>query len=129
MFHVLNPIDSYIITIFMLLKNRAVNICNLFIMKYFFSTLTGRSALVVLVMVSCHSNRSGNSGLDAAVIEAEKPAVDSSKIIELVDLYRAKRYEDLQTAHDLYFEVWRHRGGAVTDRAEFDWTQSIVELS
>jgi len=40
----------------------------------------------------------GNSQGDSSLSRDDKPQVDSSHVIDLQDLYRAKRYEDLQTA-------------------------------
>ena len=52
---------------------------------------------IASLLFSCQSSGSGSKIPDKSIIEAEKPVVDSSKIIEIGELYRAKRYEDLQS--------------------------------
>jgi Leucine rich repeat len=47
---------------------------------------------------SCNSSGTGASGTDSSFIKPEKPAVDTTRVPEMIELYRAKRYEDFQTA-------------------------------
>lgn len=54
--------------------------------------------VVGLMTTGCRSGSNNMGKEDRAVIDAGKPAVDTTKVIALVDLYRAKRYEDLQSA-------------------------------
>lgn len=52
------------------------------------------------VLFSCQNSGSGTKKADTSIINAEKPAVDSSRIIAIGELYRAKRFEDLQSGFD-----------------------------
>jgi hypothetical protein len=65
------------------------------IMRY---SLAGIVTGVTMLLLSCQGCQSGQKGPkpDPSIVEAEKPQVDSSRVIEMLDLYRAKRYEDLQ---------------------------------
>jgi Leucine-rich repeat (LRR) protein len=67
-------------------------------MKY--SRATGIIILagLILVQLACDATRRGSSRADKTIMDAEKPAVDSSYVPEILELYRAKRYEDFQTA-------------------------------
>ena len=48
------------------------------------------------LLVSCSSGGSDQQGADPAILEAEKPQVDTTRVPELIELYRAKRYESIQ---------------------------------
>ena len=61
---------------------------NNIVMRYSIAGIAALSVMLLLSISSCQPKGSG----------AEKPSVDSAKIIELVELYRAKRYEDIQGA-------------------------------
>jgi hypothetical protein len=71
---------------------------NNFSMKY--SRIAGIIILAGLIVVqsACDATRRGGSAADKAIMNAEKPVVDSAYVPELLELYRAKRYEDFQTA-------------------------------
>jgi len=56
------------------------------------------AAAIMVQAISCSSAGSDRSGPDKAILEAEKPTVDTSKVPELIELYRAKRYESIQEA-------------------------------
>jgi internalin A len=53
---------------------------------------------LLLFNTGCNSTGNKSQRPDKAIMEASKPEVDSTKVIELIDLYRAKRFEDFQTA-------------------------------
>ena len=56
------------------------------------------AAAIILQALSCSNGNSNLSGPDKAILEAEKPVVDTSRVPELIELYRAKRYESIQEA-------------------------------
>lgn len=47
---------------------------------------------------ACNTSPDGKSGLDQSFMLAEKPAIDSSMVLERLSLYRARRYESIQNA-------------------------------
>jgi len=56
------------------------------------------AAAIIVQALSCSRGNSGPVEPDKAVLEAEKPVVDTSRIPELIELYRAPRYEGMQEA-------------------------------
>ena len=54
------------------------------------------AAAIILQALSCSNGNSNLSGPDQAILKAEKPFVDTSRVPELIELYRAKRYESIQ---------------------------------
>lgn len=62
-----------------------------------------RSAILLLIFValcfnSCNNNASSKKKLDRTVMESEKPAIDTSRVLPRLDLYRAKRFESVHAA-------------------------------
>ncbi len=47
---------------------------------------------------SCNRSNSESEGLNSPIIRSEKPVIDSSKVLQTGELYRASRYSDLQSA-------------------------------
>jgi Leucine-rich repeat (LRR) protein len=50
------------------------------------------------VIRSCNAPSGGKTGPDESIMTAGKPAIDSSRVLETLDLYRAPRYESVQKA-------------------------------
>lgn len=50
------------------------------------------------LITSCNSGGSGDKDLDQELMRAEKPAIDTSMVLETLELYRAKRYESVREA-------------------------------
>ncbi len=53
---------------------------------------------MLMTVSSCNSRGDGDNSLDQKIMTAEKPEVDSSLVLEEMELYRAKRYESIQEA-------------------------------
>jgi len=56
------------------------------------------AAAMMVQSFSCSNAGSDPTGTDQAMMDAEKPVVDTSRIPELIELYRAPRYESIQEA-------------------------------
>ena len=66
--------------------------------RYNIQVITILMSLVLIFAYSCSISGTNNSKHARAILEAEKPSVDSARVPEMIELYRSKRYEDLQTA-------------------------------
>lgn len=56
------------------------------------------SLFVVLMIPSCNQPGAGWQATESEIMNAAKPAIDSSRVLETLALYRAKRYEGIQEA-------------------------------
>ena len=54
--------------------------------------------LAIFFLMSCGSSGSGSSGDYSKIKLSGKPEIDSSRVLETLDLYRAQRYESLEEA-------------------------------
>jgi hypothetical protein len=68
-------------------------------MRYSITLVTGWLVFLLVLVHGCRDSGPKGQQPDPAVLKAEKPLIDSAKVIELLDLYRATRYEDLQSAY------------------------------
>lgn len=50
------------------------------------------------LLVSACGSGPENRSLDKGIMDAEKPVIDTSKVLENIEIYRAKRYESIQAA-------------------------------
>ena len=57
------------------------------------------AALILIILNSCQSGGSMKS-LNKEIMGKEKPAIDTSMVLETPELYRAKRYESIQDANN-----------------------------
>ncbi len=56
------------------------------------------SLFMVMIITSCNQSGAGRQGSDSEIMNTEKPAIDSSRVLKTLALYRAKRYEGMRDA-------------------------------
>jgi Leucine-rich repeat (LRR) protein len=55
-------------------------------------------AVSLYLFQGCNSSGSGQNELDPLIMEAEKPVLDTTMVLEILELYRAQRFEGIQPA-------------------------------
>lgn len=61
-------------------------------------TIQSLVVISILFAYSCNSSDTGSARPDQEIMKAEKFFVDTARVPELIELYRAKRYENIQEA-------------------------------
>ena len=54
--------------------------------------------IFMILVYSCNATNAGSNRPDPEIMKAEKPLIDTARVTELIELYRAKRYESIQEA-------------------------------
>jgi len=88
--------------------------------------------ICTVVLMSCNPPVADQQAQDRAIMDADKPVPDTTRILETLDLYRARRYEgipealDAGTEHVYKLVLYGQRMGSLSpDIGRFTYLQSL----